>query len=222
MSLLRGSPSSPALIVGAIASVVALSACSAVGGETESAAPAASATPAAPAPSVLPSDSANDAAPLDAAPDTCFVGSWMLDIDSWEAGILGVVASDLTDPVVDTTGSLSLTLDADQAYRVVGSGLQTITTGSGNGGDLEWTLGFSGEESGTWYTVSEILILDPGESGPLSAQNEVAVDGVALDGGMGDPSSTPWSDDLDVACDATTLTLTPLNDPAAIPVVFRR
>ncbi|WP_130484490.1 hypothetical protein [Microcella putealis] len=169
-----------------------------------------------------PFDPGDDAAPLDAEPDTCFVGSWMLDIDSWEAGILGVVSSDLTDPVVETTGSLSLTLDADQAYRVVGSALRTVTTGSGNGGDLQWVLGFDGDESGTWYTVSDILILDPGEAGPLSAQNEVEIDGVPLEGALGDPSSTPWSDDLDVACDATTLTLTPLNDPAAIPVVFRR
>lgn len=221
MSFLTKTPSSPALVAVTVASLVALAACSAAD-DVESAPAPASAPAVEPDSSTSPSEAADGVAPDDAAPDTCFVGSWMLDIDSWEAGILGVVGSDLTDPVVDTTGSLSLTLDADQAYRVVGSELQTVTTGSGNGGDLEWTLSFSGEESGTWYTVSDILILDPGESGPLSAQNEVAVDGVALDGGIGDPSSTPWSDDLDVACDATTLTLTPLNDPAAIPVVFRR
>ncbi len=220
MSFLTKSPSSPALIAVTVASLVALAACSAAG-EVETAPPQASAPAVEPGPSTAPPEADDDAAPGDAASDTCFVGSWMLEIDSWDAGIVSVVASELSDPAVDTTGSLSLTLGADQAYRVSGSALRTVTTGSGNGGDLKWVLGFDGDESGTWYTVSDILILDPGESGPLSAQNEVEIDGVPLEGVLGDPSSTPWSDDLDVACDATTLTLTPLNDPAAIPVVFR-
>lgn len=221
MSFLTKSPSSPAVVAVTVASLVTLAACSAAG-EVETAPPQASAPAVEPGPSTAPPEAADDAVPGDAASDTCFVGSWMLDIDSWDAGIVSVVASELSDPAVDTTGSLSLTLGADQAYRVSGSALRTVTTGSGNGGDLQWVLGFDGDESGTWYTVSDILILDPGESGPLSAQNEVEIDGVPLEGALGDPSSTPWSDDLDVACDATTLTLTPLNDPAAIPVVFRR
>ena len=169
-----------------------------------------------------PSPEATDSDPISPAPDDCIVGSWTLETASWDSALLDVVRADLSDAAVATTGTLTLDLAADQGYRVASVDFASVTTGSGNGGDLQWTVGFIGDETGTWYRLGDILILDPDASGRIGSLNHIEVDGVPLDDPAIDPDSTPWSDDLDIACDGSTLVLTPLNEPTAVPVVFGR
>lgn len=154
--------------------------------------------------------------------EQCLVGVWELDDAAWQAGIAALVSTDVEGAEVDSAGTLTLALDEDQRYAVTGAAFDTVTTGASSGAPFRWTLGFDGEETGTWYLLSEILILDRGPASAMRTTNAVEIDGEALESPATDPSSSPWSDDLGIRCDAGSLTATPLNEPTAIPLEFRR
>lgn len=149
----------------------------------------------------------------------CLTDTFVLDRGAWVASLRDLMRRDLGDLDVADSGSLRLTLATDATYRIEAADSRTVSSGSGQGGDVVWVLAFDGTEEGTWTRSGDQVTLTTDRS--LDTTNEISIDGQALPSGVA-PGSTPWAETLTVDCDEAGLRATPTADPAAPPVAFER
>lgn len=153
----------------------------------------------------------------------CLQGAFLLDRDVWAAGIAKVLEdSDFTGVDVKGSGVIRFDMADDGTYVLTATDSETTSTGSGPGGDLRWVMSFDGTEAGTWSASADTLVLTAGAGGRLAADNQISFDGQPIPATGLPVSGTPWSETLNVACDAEKLSAAPADDPAAPEIVLRR
>lgn len=159
--------------------------------------------------------------PQPGSADSCPVGRWIMDNDSWASALGGMMRTQIPGAEVTVTGQLLLDWNGDGTYTLTAQSSEYVTTGSVDGSSFVQTISHDGVETGAWAAVSAFAYdLVAQDQTQMASAVSLTAGGVTYAPDPSELAPEAWTGRLEVACAPGVMTTTASDGTGSLSVDF--